>query len=157
MYSEYILPTLALLGLASAKTYDYIVVGGGTSGLVVANRLSELKNLNILIIEAGDTVQKNPNVTSPWSYTKAFGTDIDWDYGTVPQVHANNAPQVIHAGKAVGGTTTINGKKYNFGNVPLKLMMQQEWPIPAPKTSKSTPGKQSATLDGTGRIYFPIT
>ncbi|CAI7611892.1 unnamed protein product [Penicillium glandicola] len=112
---------LALLPLAVAvphashhsdSTYDYIVVGGGTSGLVIANRLSEQKNTSVLVIEAGGSVYNNPNVTDTLGYGKAFGTDIDWAYKTTDQEYAGGSSQTVRAGKALGGTSTINGMVY---------------------------------------------
>ncbi|KAJ5980652.1 hypothetical protein N7481_007950 [Penicillium waksmanii] len=86
----------------SVSTYDYIVVGGGTSGLVVANRLSELENINVLVIEAGGSAYDNVNVTDTGGYGNAFDTDIDWAYKTKDQEY----------GKALGGTSLINGMVY---------------------------------------------
>ncbi|KAJ5199647.1 Glucose-methanol-choline oxidoreductase [Penicillium cf. griseofulvum] len=112
---------LALLPLAAAvphashnsySTYDYVIVGGGTSGLVVANRLSEQKDTTVLVIEAGGSVYDNPNVTDTLGYSKAFGTDIDWAYKTTNQEYAGGTPQTVRAGKALGGTSTINGMVY---------------------------------------------
>ncbi|KAL4888773.1 alcohol oxidase [Aspergillus ambiguus] len=92
--------------------YDYIVVGGGTSGLAVANRLSEDLNVNVLIIEAGDSVLNNPNVTNVDGFGYAFGTDIDWQYKSTNQTYGGNLSQVLRAGKALGGTSAINGMCY---------------------------------------------
>ncbi|KAJ5269806.1 hypothetical protein N7505_005564 [Penicillium chrysogenum] len=112
---------LALLPLVAAvphaphksqSTYDYVVVGGGTSGLVVANRLSEQKNTTVLVVEAGGSVYNNPNVTDTLGYGKAFGTDIDWAYETTDQEYAGGSSQILRAGKALGGTSTINGLVY---------------------------------------------
>ncbi|KAJ5496410.1 Glucose-methanol-choline oxidoreductase [Penicillium fimorum] len=109
---------LALLPLAVAvphtshSTYDYIIVGSGTSGLVVANRLSEQKNTTVLVIEAGGSVYNNPNVTDTLGYGKAFDTDIDWAYKTTDQEYASGTQQTVRAGKALGGTSTINGMVY---------------------------------------------
>ena len=112
---------LALLPLAAAvphaarssdSAYDYIVVGGGTSGLVVANRLSELEDVNVLVIEAGGSVYNNVNVTDVGGYGNAFGTEIDWAYETVKQEFGGDTKQTIRAGKALGGTSTINGMVY---------------------------------------------
>ncbi|CAI7620673.1 unnamed protein product [Penicillium bialowiezense] len=113
--------SLALLPLAAAvphasrsadSSYDYIIVGGGTSGLVVANRLSEQDNVNVLVIEAGGSAYSNPNVTDTLGYGKAFGTEIDWAYKTTEQEYAGGNTQTVRAGKALGGTSLINGMVY---------------------------------------------
>lgn len=113
-------PSLSLLALVlgaaasshhgSASQYDFVIVGAGTSGLVVANRLSELKNVTVAVIEAGDSVFNNANVTNVMGYSLAFGTEIDWAYETANQTYAGGLKQTIRAGKAIGGTSTINGK-----------------------------------------------
>ncbi|GME24481.1 glucose oxidase [Neofusicoccum parvum] len=95
-----------------SSTYDYIVVGGGTCGLVVANRLSENANISVLVIEAGGSVFNNSDVTDIGGYGRAFNTAIDWQYKTVPQTHGNSDVQTLHAAKALGGTSTINGMSY---------------------------------------------
>lgn len=95
----------------SPSQYDFIVVGGGTSGLVVANRLSEMRNYTVAVIEAGESVLNNHNVTEIMGYGLAFGTDIDWAYQTVNQTYAGGSKQIMRAGKAIGGTSTINGDR----------------------------------------------
>src|SRR4051812_650433 len=73
-----LLSTLALASVAVARniprsnlTYDYVIVGAGTSGLVIANRLSEL-NVTVAVIEAGDSQLNNVNVSNPMGYGLAF-------------------------------------------------------------------------------------
>lgn len=95
--------------VTKAETFDYVVVGGGTAGLVVANRLSETPTVRVAVIEPGGDERNNPNVTVATSYMKAYNTPIDWAYQTVPQLGVNNKPLVYHQGKAIGGTSTING------------------------------------------------
>jgi choline dehydrogenase-like flavoprotein len=89
--------------------YDFVIVGGGTSGLVVANRLSELENVTVAVIEAGDSVLNNFNVSNVMGYSTAFGSQVDWAYQTENQTYAGGLKQTIRAGKALGGTSTING------------------------------------------------
>ncbi|KAJ8062710.1 hypothetical protein OCU04_009230 [Sclerotinia nivalis] len=113
---NHLLPAFALASLAIASpdlslTYDYVIVGGGTSGLVIANRLSEL-DVTVAVIEAGDSGYNNVNITNPAGYGLAFGTDIDWAYQSINQKYAGNATQTLRAGKVIGGTSTINGMAY---------------------------------------------
>lgn len=103
---------VSLFTQLSALQFDYIIIGGGTSGLVVANRLSELPNITVAVIEAGGAVYNNPNVTDVDKFTLALGTDIDWNYESVSQEHADGRTIAFHGGKALGGTSTINGMTY---------------------------------------------
>jgi choline dehydrogenase-like flavoprotein len=103
-----------LFSLCHASTsmigeFDFVIVGGGTAGLTVANRLSELPNITVAIIEAGDSVFNNPAVTNPDDFTVPLGTSIDWQYKSTSQSFAAGQQIECHAGKALGGTSTING------------------------------------------------
>lgn len=95
-------------------SYDYIIVGGGPGGLTVANRLSELPNVTVAVIEAGGDVSQNPNVTDPNRFTLPLNTPIDWQYTSTNQTYATGQTMGLHAGKALGGTTTVNGKYSHF-------------------------------------------
>lgn len=105
-----LLPLATLLASTQALTYDYVIVGGGTSGLAVAHRLSEIANITVAVIEAGASVVDNVNVTSVDAYGDALGTDIDWAYQSTNQTYALGTVQTLSSGKAVGGTSTINGE-----------------------------------------------
>lgn len=89
--------------------FDFIIVGGGTAGLTLANRLTEFPHVTVAVIEAGGEVINNPNVTDPNSFTVALGTAIDWQYESVNQTHAGDQKIAYNSGKALGGTSTING------------------------------------------------
>lgn len=124
-----------LLGAVDAKNqdgspsrYDFVIVGGGTSGLVVANRLSEMGDVTVAVIEAGDSVLNNRNVTSIAGYGLSFGSSIDWAYQTEDQKYAGGSKQTMRAGKAIGGTSTINGKRCLISvYVPQKLVLILAW------------------------------
>jgi choline dehydrogenase-like flavoprotein len=92
--------------------FDYIILGGGTAGLVIASRLSEDPEVSVAVIEAGDFERNNPNVTNATTIGLGKNTRIDWQYDTVPQAFADNetSPIIWSAGKGVGGSTLINGK-----------------------------------------------
>ena len=113
---------LGLLVVASATTrqdlaqqFDYLIVGGGTSGLTVANRLSELPNITVAVIEAGGAVDNNPNVTEIENFIKAIGTPIDWQYLSTNQTYAAGRRISFPSGKALGGSSTINGEHLVVG------------------------------------------
>lgn len=93
---------------ALLSSYDFVIVGGGTSGLVLANRLTE-KDFTVAVIEAGESVLNNVNVSTPYGYGRSFDTPIDWAYQTEDQTYAGGKKQTMRAGKAIGGTSTING------------------------------------------------
>ena len=68
------------------KDYDYIIIGGGTSGLTVASRLSEDTKAQVLVLEAGGDHLSDPRVNVPALCMQAPGSDLDWQFVTVPQV-----------------------------------------------------------------------
>jgi len=86
--------------------YDFIVVGAGTAGAVLANRLSENGEASVLAIEAGgDQLPENVAVPALW-YT-LFGSEIDWGYMSVPQQALNGRQTHEPRGKAPGGTSNL--------------------------------------------------
>jgi hypothetical protein len=66
---------------------DYIIVGAGIGGLVLANRLSQDASVNVLLIEAGANRMGDPRIDTPGFLSTMYGNpDFDWDYMSVPQV-----------------------------------------------------------------------
>ncbi|KAF9429525.1 hypothetical protein BGZ94_010418 [Podila epigama] len=95
--------------------YDYIILGGGTAGCVLASRLSEDPNVRVLVLEAGDDHDENFAVKTPMLCSMLYGTDCDWQLKTVPQVHANNRVLNQIRGKLLGGSSSLNGMMYTRG------------------------------------------
>lgn len=82
---------------SSSREYDFIIVGGGTSGLVLAARLTEDPSTQVLVLEAGENHLNNPQVSIPALWQSLIGSDLDWNFSTVPQVslyHAKARDQV---------------------------------------------------------------
>ena len=65
---------------------DYIVVGGGTAGMVLASRLSEDPNIHVAVLEAGQDLLDDPRVQIPAMWTSMLGSEVDWAFNSVPQV-----------------------------------------------------------------------
>jgi len=73
--------------MGSEQKYDYVVVGGGTAGLVLANRLTENASVHVLVLEAGKNRNKDPKITIPGLATTTYNDpEYDWQFSSVPQV-----------------------------------------------------------------------
>jgi choline dehydrogenase-like flavoprotein len=70
--------------MATRRTFDFIIIGGGTSGLVVAARLSEDPTIQVLVLEAGENHLENPQVNIPALWPSLLGTELDWRFCTTP-------------------------------------------------------------------------
>lgn len=86
--------------------YDFIIVGGGAAGGVIANRLSP--HLKVLLIEAGPDANDDPRVTTPSLSRSLQGSELDWKYQTEPEEGLNGRKIKHPAGRLVGGSSAIN-------------------------------------------------
>jgi len=98
----------------AVRSYDYIVVGAGTAGSVVAARLSENPDVRVLLVEAGSATAL-PEMDSPGIWPVLLGTTANWGDVTVPQAF-NGATLHSPRGKALGGSSSINGLNFLRGH-----------------------------------------
>ena len=98
------------------NTFDYIVVGAGSAGCVLANRLSADGKHSVLLIEAGGS-DWNPLIHMPAGLAKLVGVkSINWNYETAPEPHLNNRQLYWPRGKVLGGSSSINAMCYCRGH-----------------------------------------
>jgi len=91
------------------REFDYIVVGGGTTGLTVAARLSEDPSITVLVLETGDIHLGHPSLEYPAQYGKELGNpDLVNAYLTVPQKHVGNRSILWASGNGLGGSSAHN-------------------------------------------------
>ncbi|XP_044018252.1 glucose dehydrogenase [FAD, quinone]-like [Aphidius gifuensis] len=99
-------------------SYDFIVIGSGSAGSTVAGRLAENRQISVLVLEAG--LEEPISAQVPAFFENLGGTEIDWQYETVPEKNAclNNNEQRCQwpRGKVLGGTSVINGMMYMRGS-----------------------------------------
>lgn len=98
------------------RHFDFIIIGGGSAGCVLANRLSENPNVNVLLLEAG-TDDDSPAVQVPVGAVTIVPTRYkNWAYETVEQVGLHNRKGYQPRGKVLGGSSSINAMVYIRGH-----------------------------------------
>ena len=71
------------------RSADYVIVGAGSAGCVLANRLSENRDVRVVLLEAGGK-DRSPNIKIPAAFAEQFHTKLDWDYYTEPEPHCDD-------------------------------------------------------------------
>jgi choline dehydrogenase len=94
---------------------DYVIVGGGSAGAVLAHRLSADPAVTVTLIEAGG-VPKRKEVNIPAAFSALFTTDLDWNLHTVPQERLGGRELYWPRGRALGGSSVINAQMWVRGH-----------------------------------------
>ena len=97
------------------QKYDYIIIGAGSAGCVLANRLSVDPANQVLLVEAGGP-DKNMYIHIPAGCAKLHKTEVDWGFETEPQEHILNRKIYLPRGKTLGGCSSTNYMAYVRGN-----------------------------------------
>ena len=96
-------------------TFDYVIIGSGASGSVVANKLSARPDTRVLVLEAGGPAT-HEGISDPGGFVSLWGSDIDWALATEAQPGMAGRELTINQGKVLGGSTSMNAMMYVRGN-----------------------------------------
>ena len=95
--------------------FDYVIVGGGSAGCTLANRLTANRKYTVCLLEAGGK-DRNPWIHIPAGFVKTMvDPSVNWLFETKPQDSTGNRPIPIPRGKVIGGSSSINGMLYVRG------------------------------------------
>jgi choline dehydrogenase len=94
--------------------FDFVIVGAGSSGCALARRLSDNPEVSVALIEAGGA-DDHPFISEPVEYFKLWGSEVDWQYRSLPQPNLGGRVLAMPRGRVLGGTSSINGMVYLRG------------------------------------------
>jgi choline dehydrogenase len=100
--------------VTDAETYDVVVVGAGSAGCALANRLSADPARSVALIEAGGADDREA-IRVPSQYFSLWGTDVDWQHVSTPQPGTAGRTHLMPRGRVLGGTSSLNGMVYLRG------------------------------------------
>ena len=103
-------------GTSVQNEFDYVIVGAGSAGCVIANRLSADTSTRVLLLEAGGPSNNDPAITTPGKWVSLIGSKYDWGYATEPEPGLMNRRIQFPRGKVHGGSSAINAMAFIRGH-----------------------------------------
>jgi choline dehydrogenase len=100
--------------MGAGAAWDFIIVGAGSAGCALANRLSSDPSVSVLVVEAGGADDREA-IRVPRQYFSLWGTDVDWQYVSTPQPGTAGRSHLMPRGRVLGGTSSLNGMVYLRG------------------------------------------
>jgi choline dehydrogenase len=101
------------------QSFDYIIIGAGSAGCVLASRLSEDARASVLLLEAGGDERGHRRMPMPLAWRDTFmDPRLSWGYSSEPEPHADERRIPVPRGKVLGGTSSVNGMMYSRGHAP---------------------------------------
>jgi choline dehydrogenase-like flavoprotein len=101
--------------MKARQEFDYIIVGAGSAGCVLAARLSEDPNVRVALLEAGG-VDDAPEIRMPVAFSQLFKTKYDWDFASEPEPGLRERRVYLPRGRTLGGSSAMNAMLYVRGN-----------------------------------------
>jgi choline dehydrogenase-like flavoprotein len=101
--------------MSAQQQFDYIIIGAGSAGCVLASRLSQDPNVRVALLEAGGR-DDAPEISMPIAFPQLFKTEYDWDYSSEPERGLGGRRIYLPRGRTLGGSSAINAMIYIRGN-----------------------------------------